>query len=72
MYFLRYIVPRREESSTSNAHFTLSLKPTRTKKLNSWEKNPQNYENAYAETSVFEQEPIKIDDFNEAEEKEVK
>ena len=35
-------------------------------------KNPQNYKNAHAETSVFEQKPIKIDDFNEAEEKEVK
>ena len=35
-------------------------------------KNPQNYENAHAETSVFEQKSIKTDDFNEAEEKEVK
>ena len=35
-------------------------------------KNLQNYENTHAETSVFEQKPIKIDDFNEAKEKEVK
>ena len=35
-------------------------------------KNPQNYENANAETSVFEQKTIKIDDFKEAEEKEVR
>ena len=36
------------------------------------EKNPQNYENNHAETCVFEQKPINIDKFNEAEEKEVK
>ena len=35
-------------------------------------KNPQNYESVYNETSVYEQKPIKTDDFNEAEEKEVK
>ena len=35
-------------------------------------KNPQNYKNAHAETWVFEQKSIKIDDFNEAVEKEVK
>ena len=35
-------------------------------------KNPQNYENVFGETSVCEQKPIKIDDINEAEEKEVK
>ena len=36
------------------------------------QKNPQNYENVRNETSVYEQKPIKIDDFNEIEEKEVK
>ena len=35
-------------------------------------KNPQNYENVCNETSVYEQKLIKIDDFNEIEEKEVK
>ena len=35
-------------------------------------KNPQKYEGVYNETSVYEQKPIKIDDFNEAEEKEIK
>ena len=35
-------------------------------------KNPQNYENICNETCAFEQKLIKIDDFNEAEEKEVK
>ena len=72
MYFPRYIVRRREESLTSKVHSTLSLKPTRTKKIEQLRKNLQNYENAHAETSVFEQKLIKIDDFNEAGEKEVK
>ena len=35
-------------------------------------KNLQNYENVCDEKSVYEQKPLKIDDFNEAEEKEVK
>ena len=35
-------------------------------------KNPENYETIRNKTSVFEQKPIKIDDFNEIEEKEVK
>ena len=42
------------------------------KKFEQLRKSPQNYGNAHAETSVFEQKLIKIDDFNEAEEKEVK
>ena len=72
MYFLRYTVPRREEGSTSKAHSTLSLKPTRTKKIEQLGKKTQNYKNAHAENSVFEQKPIKIDDFNELKEREVK
>ena len=35
-------------------------------------KKPKNYENICNETFVYEQKPIKIDDFNEAGEKEVK
>ena len=35
-------------------------------------KNPQNYEGACHKISVYEQKPIKIDDFNKAEEKEIK
>ena len=35
-------------------------------------KYPQKYEGVCNETSVYEQKPIKIDDFNEAEEKEIK
>ena len=35
-------------------------------------KNHENYKNEHTERNIFEQKPIKIDDFNEAEEKEVK
>ena len=35
-------------------------------------KNPQKYEGVCNETSVYQQKPIKTDDFNEAEEKEIK
>ena len=35
-------------------------------------KNPNNYEGAHDETHVYVQKPIKIDEFSEAEEKEVK
>ena len=35
-------------------------------------KNPQNYEGVCNKISVYEQKPIKIDDFNKAEEKQIK
>ena len=35
-------------------------------------KNPSNYESIRKETNIYEQKPINIDDFNEAEEAEVK
>ena len=41
------------------------------KKIEQLEKNPQNYE-VFITKRVYEQKPIKINDFNEAEEKEVK
>ena len=63
---------------TLKVPFTSFLKPTRTKnfkkikkKIEQLEKNPQNYE-VFITKRVYEQKPIKIDDFNEAEEKEVK
>ena len=40
--------------------------------IDSLGKNPQNYESVHNETSVYEQKPTKIDEFNVAEEKEVK
>ena len=35
-------------------------------------KNPINYENIRKETNIYEQKPVKIDDFNDAEEAKVK
>ena len=35
-------------------------------------KNPNNYEGVRDETHAYEQKPVRIDEFNEAEEKEVK
>ena len=72
MYFPRFVALRSEEALTSRVHFTLSSKLTKIKKIEQFGKNPQNYENAHGETLVFEQKPIQIDDFNEAEEKDVK
>ena len=42
------------------------------KNIESFGKNPQNYKNVRDETNVYEQKSIKINDFNEDEEKEVK
>ena len=42
------------------------------KRMEQLGKNSQNYKNIWNETFVYEQKPIKIDDFNEAEEKDVK
>ena len=52
--------------------FHIVFKTYKDKKIEQLGKNSQNYKNAHAETSVSEQKPMKIDDFNEAEEKEVK
>ena len=35
-------------------------------------KNPQNYEGVCNETCIYEQKPMKIDDFKEADKKKVK
>ena len=40
--------------------------------MKSMGKNPINYETVRKETHVYEQKPVNIDDFNEAEEAEVK
>ena len=42
------------------------------KKIEQLGKNFENYDINHAETCVFEQKPVKIHDFNEDEEKEVK
>ena len=67
---LKFTAQLKEEVSISRAHFTLCT--TRTKRIEHLGKNPRNYVNNHAETGFFEQKPIKVDDFNEAEEKEDK
>ena len=52
--------------------FYIIFKTYKDKKNECLGKNLQNYENVCDEKSVYEQKPLKIDDFNEAEEKEVK
>ena len=42
------------------------------KNIESLGKDPEKYENVRNETDVYEQKPIRIDDFNKAEEKELK
>ena len=42
------------------------------KNIVSFGKNPQNYENVRNETSAYKRRSIKINNFNEAEEKDVK
>ena len=53
-------------------HITFKTYKDKTQFEISFGKNPENYETIKSETSVFEQKPIKVDDFNEIEEKEVK
>ena len=74
MCFQKFIAQPKKEVSTSKVIFTLYLKPKRTKKQleSSMGKNPRNYESIKKETNIYEQKPINIDDFNEAEEAEVK
>ena len=74
MFFLKFTVQPKGEASISRAVSTLFLKPTKIiKKIEaSLGKNPHNHEEIRDETCVYEQKPIKIDDFNEDEEKEVK
>ena len=78
MCTLKCTVQLKEEVSTSKAHSTFQTfphisysKPTRTKKLNIWEKILK-ITKITIPKRVFEQKLIKIEDFNEAKEKEVK
>ena len=41
------------------------------KKIESLGKNPLNYESTWNETSVLDQKPVRIHEFNEVEEKEI-
>ena len=60
------------KSTFHNIFKTYKDKKKKKKKVQQLGENPQNYESVHNETSVYEQKPIKIDDFNEAEEKENK
>ena len=73
-FSLKFTVQLKGEASISRAISTLFLKPAniRKKMEASPGKNPHNYEEIRDETCVCEQKLIKIDDFNEDEEKEVK
>ena len=73
LFFLKFTVLRKGEVSTLKVPFTLSLKLTKIKsEWNNQEKTLKITKNICNETFVYEQKPIKIDDFNETEEKEVK
>ena len=56
----------------SNFHIILKTYKDKKKLEASVAKNPKNYEKIRNKTYVYEQKPIKVDDFNEIEEKEVK
>ena len=64
IFFQRFITLQNSEDLISEVHFTSSLKHIR--------KIPPNYEEMRNEVLVYEQKPLEIDDFNEAEEKEIK
>ena len=68
----KYTVQPKEEASTSKAHFTLYSKPTRAKKIEHLGKKSQKSQKLPCRNMCFCTKPSKIDDFNEAEEKEVK
>ena len=72
--FKRFIVLWNSKELISKVHFTSSLKhkDKKKKKMEMLSKNPQSHEGVSNEVSVYEQKPIKIDDFNEIEEKEIK
>ena len=73
MSFLKFTVLRKGEVSTLKVPFTSSLKLFKDKKKNGIikEKTPKLWR--YSQWNIcFSTKPIKIDDFDEAEEKEVK
>ena len=72
MCFQKFIAQPKKEVLTSKVIFTLYLKPKRGEKMGEMGKNPRNYESIKKETNIYEQKLINIDDFNEAEEAEVK
>ena len=72
IFFQRFIALRNDKDLTSKVLFTSCLKHIRIKKMEMLGKNPQSHEKRCNEVSVYEQKPIKIDDSNETQEKEIK
>ena len=73
MSSLKFSATRKGEVSTLKAPLNMIFKTYKDKKkMESLRKNPKNYEDIRNERCVCEQKPVKIDDFNEGEEKEVK
>ena len=63
---------RRSFNLKSNFHIIFKTYTDKKQLEISLGKNPDNYETTRNDTSVFEQKPVKVDDFNEIEEKQVK
>ena len=64
-----YSTERRGSELKSTFHIifkTYKDKKKKKKKIEQLGKNPQHYESVHNEARVYEQKPIKIDDFNEA------
>ena len=56
----------------SNSHIILKTYKHKKNNLSSLAKNPENYDVIRNETNIYEQKPVSIHDFNEAEEEDVK
>ena len=72
MDFLIYCSTKRSSFNIKSTFHILLKTQKHKKSIESLGKNPPNHENVCNETDVFEQKPIKIVDFNEGEEKEIK
>ena len=73
IFFQRFIALQNGEDLILKVHSTSCLKHIRTKiKMQLLGKSHQNFEEIRNDVWVYEQKPIKIDDFNKAEKKEIK
>ena len=67
-----FLTERRGFDLKSNFHIIFKVYKAKIKLEASLGKNPHNYEEIRNETCAYEQKPVKIDDFNEVEEKKLK
>ena len=72
MSSLKFTAPWKGEVLTFKGPFNIFKTSKDKKQMEQFGKNLQNYENICHETCVCKQKPVQIDDFNKAEEKEVK